>query len=146
MGPSYFDHLIEHPELVLVYDPPLRTFHTGCTRHPDARACWAAGKVPEKFACPFATGECLMAPLRGKRIRRVGREIGSSALTGAQPLDRRSACAGMSKTRTPPALPPGANAPRCPLAPICHWGRIAPQTIGNYEVMPQDGRRLPAYD
>src|ERR1700722_12830162 len=39
-GPSYFDHLIAHPELVLVWDATERKFHTGCTRHPLAQACW----------------------------------------------------------------------------------------------------------
>ena len=68
-GPSYFEHLIEHPELVLVWDPPERTFHTGCTRHPLAQACWSRGAVPRDFACPFANGlKCLMRPLAGRRI------------------------------------------------------------------------------
>jgi len=70
-GPSYFEHLIEHPELVLVWDPPERTFHTGCTRHPLAQGCWSSGAVPRDFACPFANGStCLMRPLAGRRIRR----------------------------------------------------------------------------
>jgi hypothetical protein len=69
-GPSYFEHLIEHPELVLVWDPPERTFHTGCTRHPLAQACWSSGAVPPDFACPLANGStCLMRPLAGRRIR-----------------------------------------------------------------------------
>jgi hypothetical protein len=70
-GPSYFDHLIEHPELVLVWDPGDRRFHTGCTRHPDARACWTRGEVPGDFVCPFEGGEmCLTRPLIGRRMRR----------------------------------------------------------------------------
>ena len=74
-GPSYFEHLIEHPELVLVWDllvwdPAERTFHTGCTRHPLARECWSSGAVPKDFACPFASGPaCLMRPLLGRRIQ-----------------------------------------------------------------------------
>jgi hypothetical protein len=71
-GLSYFDHLIEHPELVLVWDERVRTFHTGCIRHPLAKACWSTGVVPENFECPFDGGsECLMRPLRGRKIRRL---------------------------------------------------------------------------
>ena len=70
-GPSYFDHLLAHPELVLVWDQTERTFHTGCTRHPDAQACWGKGAVPGDFACPFASDACLMAPFMGRRVRRV---------------------------------------------------------------------------
>ena len=72
-GPSYFEHLLQHPELVLVWDPPQRTFHTGCTAHPAARACWGAGAgdVPADFVCPFARGVCLMQPLMGRRVRRL---------------------------------------------------------------------------
>ena len=68
-GRSYFDHLMAHPELVLVYDPTLRTFHTGCTRHPLARACWVSGSVPSGFGCPFGNIACLMRPLRGRRLQ-----------------------------------------------------------------------------
>lgn len=67
-GPSYFEHLLAHPELVLVWDGTERTFHTGCLRHGAARACWRRGGVPEDFECPFGEGACWMAPLRGKRI------------------------------------------------------------------------------
>ena len=69
-GPSYFDHLMAHPELVLVYDPTLRTFHTGCTRHPAAQACWSAGSVSSDFVCPFESPACLMGPFRGYSVRR----------------------------------------------------------------------------
>jgi hypothetical protein len=70
-GLSYFDHLVAHPELVLVWDPSEQTFHTGCTRHPLAQACWPSGEVPGNFTCPFASGsECLMRPLLGRRIKR----------------------------------------------------------------------------
>lgn len=69
-GLSYFDHLIAHPELVLVYDPAQRTFHTGCTRHPMAQACWSSGMIPINFLCPFHTSACLMRPLIGRRVQR----------------------------------------------------------------------------
>ncbi|HVU86111.1 MAG TPA: hypothetical protein VHD36_02240 [Pirellulales bacterium] len=29
-GPGYFEHLLQHPELVMAYDPPLKIFHIGC--------------------------------------------------------------------------------------------------------------------
>ena len=67
-GPSYFEHLLEHPELVLIFDPTQRTFHTGCIRHADARACWQDGAVPQGFECPFTSAACLMTPLKGRRI------------------------------------------------------------------------------
>ena len=68
-GLSYYEHLIEHPELVLVWDKTERTFHTGCIRHSAARACWTKGEVPGDFVCPFEHGACLMHPLRGRRVR-----------------------------------------------------------------------------
>jgi hypothetical protein len=71
-GPSYFEHLLQHPELVLIWDQTERTFHTGCTRHPAARACWDSGCVPSDFACPFGSAACWMRPLLGRRVRRVG--------------------------------------------------------------------------
>lgn len=52
-GPSYFDHLVAHPELVLVWDPPQRTFHTGCIRHTSARMCWRNSAVPEDSSAHF---------------------------------------------------------------------------------------------
>ena len=70
-GPSYFDHLIAHPELVLVYDPTARAFHTGCTRHPSAIECWASGSVPATFTCPFGSADCFMRPLLGRRVQRI---------------------------------------------------------------------------
>jgi hypothetical protein len=69
-GLSYFEHLMQHPELVLVWDATERSFHTGCTRHALARACWARGEVPGDFVCPFERGgDCLMRPLLGRRVR-----------------------------------------------------------------------------
>jgi len=70
-GPNYFEHLIAHPELVLVWDESERKFHTGCMRHALAQACWSNGVVPGDFACPFASGtDCLMLPLLGRKVRR----------------------------------------------------------------------------
>ena len=36
--PGYFEHLLQHPELVLAFDPTNLTFHNGCTQHHAARA------------------------------------------------------------------------------------------------------------
>jgi hypothetical protein len=70
-APGHFEYLLNHPELVLIWDQTERTFHTGCTAHADARACWQAGSVPNDFSCPFARTDCLMRPLVGRRVRRV---------------------------------------------------------------------------
>lgn len=68
-GPSYFDHLIAHPE-VLVWDATQRTFHTGCIGQQSARNCWRNSAAPEDFECQFeADDQCLMRPLRRRRIR-----------------------------------------------------------------------------
>ena len=69
-GPSHFEYLLNHPELVLIWDQTERTFHVGCTAHADAHACWKAGEVLAGFACPFAHADCLMRPLLGRRLRR----------------------------------------------------------------------------
>jgi hypothetical protein len=63
--PGYFEHLLQHPELVMAYEPAIRTFHIGCTQHPAARECLADGQVPSGFVCPVAPGQCPMEPLRG---------------------------------------------------------------------------------
>lgn len=69
-GPGYFEHLMQHPELVLVWEPPEPKLAFGCTRHPLARACWINGRVPADFACPFSSGsDCLMQQLLGRTIR-----------------------------------------------------------------------------
>ena len=62
---GYFEHLLQHPELVLAYEPPTRTFHIGCTRHAAARACLSAGGVPAAFACPVGVALCPLVRLRG---------------------------------------------------------------------------------
>jgi hypothetical protein len=69
-GPGYFEHLLQHPELVLAYEPPRRTFHIGCTRHAAARACLAVGGVPTGFVCPVGSAACPLRALRGSRLTR----------------------------------------------------------------------------
>jgi hypothetical protein len=63
-----FEYLLNHPELVLIWDEGVRTFHVGCTAHAHARACWKSGHVASNFACPFANENCLMRPLLGRRV------------------------------------------------------------------------------
>ena len=64
-APGYFEHLLNHPELVMAVDPASgRAFHF-CTAHPAARACRSAGAVPADFACPLHSADCPLAPLRG---------------------------------------------------------------------------------
>lgn len=74
-GPGYFEHLLEHPELVIVWEPQMRTFHIGCTLHDAARACLESGGVPIDFRCPVGSTACPLLPLRGGRLarRRPGR-------------------------------------------------------------------------
>ena len=59
-GEDYFQHLLDHPELMIVHDPTRRTFHIGCSRHIDARRCFVDGYVSRSFTCPFGTESCLM--------------------------------------------------------------------------------------
>jgi len=70
-APAHFEYLLNHPELVLIWDQTERTFHTGCTAHRDARACWSNGSVPRDFACPVGRNDCLMRPMRGRTMNRV---------------------------------------------------------------------------
>lgn len=76
-----FEHLMNHPELVVVWDPETRKLHIGCVAHTDAKKCWANGHVPEDFECPFGLQECLMVPLLG---RTVG--IHGAASKGRKPI------------------------------------------------------------
>ena len=59
-GEDYFQHLLDHPELMIIHDPTHRTFHIGCSRHIDARRCFVDGNVSESFACPFGADSCRM--------------------------------------------------------------------------------------
>jgi hypothetical protein len=67
-GPSYFEHLLQHPELVLVWEPEHRTFHIGCTQHADARKCLTSREVPVNFRCPLELARCPLKSLRGSRF------------------------------------------------------------------------------
>lgn len=69
-GPGYFEHLLQHPELVLAYEPRARTFHIGCTLHSAARACLKNGEIPAGFACPVGQARCPLEALRGARLTR----------------------------------------------------------------------------
>lgn len=71
-GLGYFEHLLEHPELVLLWEPAERTFHIGCTRHQPARACLESGEVPADFVCPVGFPACPLKPIRGARLTRPG--------------------------------------------------------------------------
>lgn len=71
-SPGYFEHLLQHPELVLGYAAPTRTFHI-CTQHAAARECVEAGRVPSEFVCPVAATTCPLLPLRGARLTKPAR-------------------------------------------------------------------------
>lgn len=79
-GPGYFEHLLQHPELVPVWEPARRTFYIGCTRHAAARSCLESGEVPPEFACPAGLASCPLFPLRGGRLIR-GHRSGESSRT-----------------------------------------------------------------
>lgn len=66
-APGYFEHLLQHPELVLAYEPPRRVFYI-CTQHPAAQACVAAGVIPVEFVCPLTEPSCPLLALRGARL------------------------------------------------------------------------------
>jgi hypothetical protein len=88
-SPGYFEHLLQHPELVLAYEPPTRTFHIGCTRHAAARACLAAGRVPAEFACPVGAAACPLVPLRGCSLAMPQTPAGARIRTqGNRPVDK----------------------------------------------------------
>jgi hypothetical protein len=67
-GPGYFEHLLEHPELVLLWEPAERTFHIGCTQHAAARSCLEFGRVPVQFDCPLDSPACPLLPIRGAHL------------------------------------------------------------------------------
>jgi hypothetical protein len=66
-GEEYFDTLLSNPELMIVYDPQVRTFHVGCHRHRDARRCFQHGTIGSGFVCPFASDACVMDEIRKNR-------------------------------------------------------------------------------
>jgi len=84
-GPGYFEHLLQHPELVILWEPAARTFHIGCTRHPRARACIESGAVPEDFGCPVGLAGCPSRALRGAALTRPGAGIDGGTVR-ASPL------------------------------------------------------------
>lgn len=65
---DHFDYLMNYPELVVVWDPISRKLHVGCVAHADARGCWAMGRIPEGFQCPFDRADCLMKPMKGRSV------------------------------------------------------------------------------
>lgn len=65
---DHFDYLMNYPELVVVWDPIDRRVRVGCVAHADARECWAAARIPEKFQCPFDRTDCLMNPMKGRSV------------------------------------------------------------------------------
>ena len=67
---GYFEHLLQHPELVIAYDPTQRAFHFGCTAESQARACIAVGRVPGSFHCPARSTTCPFERLRGAALTR----------------------------------------------------------------------------
>lgn len=65
--PGYFEHLLQHPELVLAFEPPRQMVYV-CTKHAKAQACLSAGIVPVEFVCPLAEVACPLLALRGARL------------------------------------------------------------------------------
>lgn len=74
--PDWIDHLLSNPEEVWVWPTHrvivFRTFHTGCTAHPAARAVLRTGFIPHDFACPLASADC---PMRKLLDREPGRSV-----------------------------------------------------------------------
>ncbi|MGL6075704.1 MAG: hypothetical protein ACRC8S_16230 [Fimbriiglobus sp.] len=66
-SPGYFEHLLQHPELLLAYEAPFRVFYI-CTQHPAAKECLKAGRVPVDFVCPLADAGCPLLALRGANL------------------------------------------------------------------------------
>lgn len=54
---DYFQHLLDHPELVLSRDAVIRTFHI-CTAHPAARRVATDGQLTCDFQCPVNDADC----------------------------------------------------------------------------------------
>lgn len=71
-GPGYFEHILAHPEFVLLWEPAERTFHIGCTRHQAGRSCLESGQVPADFVCPMGSPVCHLLPLRRASLTRRG--------------------------------------------------------------------------
>ncbi|ADG69872.1 hypothetical protein Plim_4061 [Planctopirus limnophila DSM 3776] len=67
-GEDWFDSLSSNPELMIVYDPQVRTFHVGCNRHTLARNCFRHGRINGDFQCPLLDATCLMDQIRKNRV------------------------------------------------------------------------------
>jgi len=75
-----FDYLLNHPELVIAWEPSSGRVHHVCSAHAAALRCLVEGAVPKDLQCPFSAVElvegtgattCLMDPFRGRKIRFV---------------------------------------------------------------------------
>jgi hypothetical protein len=54
---EYFQHLLDHPELIISPDAVVRTFHI-CVAHPEARRVADVGKLTCAFQCPVDNDDC----------------------------------------------------------------------------------------
>ena len=54
---EYFQHLLDHPELVIAPPVVIRTFHI-CVAHPEARRVAADGELTCDFQCPVNDVNC----------------------------------------------------------------------------------------
>ncbi len=66
-GEDYFQHLLDHPELMIVFEPERREFRIGCSRHVAARRCFVDGEIDASFQCPFKSDRCLMRDILAER-------------------------------------------------------------------------------
>lgn len=93
-GPDFFEYMLGHPEQYPIWEPTSRTFHIGCTAHPAARACLAAGRIPADFRCPAGSPGCpirrLLATASDRSIRldraSTGRHLIATAIESG-PID-----------------------------------------------------------
>lgn len=79
-GEDYFQHLLDHPELILVYETENKIFHIGCTLHSEARDCFSKGKIHGSFNCPFQDKNCRIKKIIGNSknvfLRRLQKNAG----------------------------------------------------------------------
>lgn len=92
-GEDWFDSLLSNPELMIVYDPEIRTFHIGCNRHAAARDCFRHGTISHGFQCPFSDDACLMEQIRKKRSS-VGLRLIAKTRNGNEQSDPRKSPVG----------------------------------------------------
>jgi hypothetical protein len=67
-GQGYFEHLLQHPELVTAVEPVQRVFHIGCTLHIASRNCLSTGNVSADFPCPLEAVDGPMMRLKGTSL------------------------------------------------------------------------------